>query len=527
MPQTHPSAPAGEGPVPRDRGLSRRTMMTGAAWSVPAVVAISAAPAFATSGPTRTVTVTTADMRVVASGQTQVKAQVKVGTAPSAGEAVSFSGPSGSSFSPPTPTTDSSGTANTNVSLSNTWAKPGSTITVTATAGSTSASAGLTVTGANLLAAGSGYGSTLVQEALVFPSPIVQMCASDYSASYALLQDGTVWAKGQNGSGQLGDGTNNNRNTWAQIPGLTGVKQLESSGQGGFALLTDGTVRAWGANQFGQCGDGSMMDRSSPVTVMANSTTPLSGVTQIAGGYSSGHALMSDGTVKSWGANDYGQLGDGSGSTRVYATNVVEANDPDNPNAVMNQPLSNITQIATGRYTAYALVSDGTVWGWGYNANGQVGNGRNGNSANQSRAMKVRMQPSGPGVTFLTGVKAVTGGSFSGYALMNDGTVQAWGRNQAMELGNMQASSSGSNWPVPVDNLNNVAQMAGGREFAAALQTDGTVMTWGSNNAGQLANAGGSQARGFPMAVSDLQGQTVKRISTLTLAMALFLVTNT
>jgi len=513
-----------DAPLNNSRGAvphlpSRRTMIASAAWSIPVIVAVAAAPSVAASG-ARTLTVTTADMRVPASGPQEVKAQVKDGGLPAlAGQVVSFTGPTGATFVPSAPTTDGSGTAKTTLTLGDPWAKPGSSVVITATSAGTTASQSLTLTGANLLAAGSGYTSSLAQESPVFPSPIVQVAGADFSATYALLADGTVWAKGRNMSGQLGDGSTTDRTTWAQIAGLTGVTQIAAGGQSGYALLSDGSVRSWGANAFGQLGDGTTTSQSTPTTVRI-SRSPLLNVTQIAAGYSSGHALTSTGEVYSWGANDNGQLGKGTPGNSLFAVAVVTAGTPSNP---QGSALTGITQISSGRYTPYAVTSTGSVYSWGYNVNGQVGNGASGNGADQYRATLVLDTTPGSTAT-LSGVKAVSAGSFSGYALLTDNTVVAWGRNANGEVGTGTSVESVPR-PAAVSGLSNVAQIAGGREFATAVLTDGSVWSWGGNFQGQLAN-GSTSGRSTPGAVSSLQGQSVARIGSQSLAFAMFLVTN-
>ena len=204
---TSADAPVG---IPR-----RRTVLTGAAWAVPAIVLTTSAPALAAS--TNVLTVSTPSLRVVADGSTTVTAMVKttagVGVA---GQAVSFSGPSGSTFSPSSSTSNGSGTATTAFDLNAPWAVPGSTVSVTAISGGVSKSQALTVIGANAYGAGKndtgqlGVGSyanqlSATQLGKVFPSPIVQLTAGS-NFSIALLQDGSVWTVGQNGDGQLGLG---------------------------------------------------------------------------------------------------------------------------------------------------------------------------------------------------------------------------------------------------------------------------------------------------------------------------------
>jgi Regulator of chromosome condensation (RCC1) repeat len=184
--------------------------------------------------------------------------------------------------------------------------------------------------------------------------------AAGGNSSYALLADGSVKAWGNNTSGQLGDGTTTNRLTPVQISGLTGgAVSIDGGNNNGYALLADGSVRAWGENLYGQIGDGTTIQRNTPVTPI--NLTAGSGVVQIAGGLQHAAALKADGTVLSWGDNQYGQLGNGTSTNNSTPTATT---------------ISNVTQIKSSiGYVTYARQRDGSLYAWGYNANGEVGNG--------------------------------------------------------------------------------------------------------------------------------------------------------
>jgi len=176
------------------------------------------------------------------------------------------------------------------------------------------------------------------------------------SHTMALKSDGTVWAWGYNGSGQLGDGSTTDRYTPVEVSGLSGVMDIAAGDSHSLALKSDGTVWAWGYNGSGQLGDGSTTDRYTPVEVSG-----LSGVMDIAAGDSHSLALKSDGTVWAWGQNEYGQLGDG---TTTQRTTPIQASD-----------LSGVVVIAAGSGHSLAMQLDGTVWAWGINVYGERGNG--------------------------------------------------------------------------------------------------------------------------------------------------------
>jgi len=223
----------------------------------------------------------------------------------------------------------------------------------------------------------------------------------------------------------------------------------------------NGSVVAWGANAFGQLGDGTTSSHFTAAPV-AN----LTSVIELGGGRNFGMALKNDGTVWSWGVNDSGQLGDGSQTNR---TTPVAVSFP--------APVPTIVEISAGHYHALAIDSLGQVWSWGRNTNGQLGDG-----TTQKRTSPVR-------VAGLTSVIFVAGGRDHSLALKSDGTVWAWGSNAFGQLGDNTTTRRLT--PVQVKsvsgaNLTGVVQISAGREHSLAAVSDGTVMAWGSNVYGQV-----------------------------------------
>ncbi|EIV93907.1 chromosome condensation regulator [Frankia sp. QA3] len=253
---------------------------------------------------------------------------------------------------------------------------------------------------------------------------------------YALRQDGTVWSWGYNNYGQLGNGTTTNSRVPVRVVGLDRVIAIASGGTTGYALRQDGTVWAWGYNDEGQLGNGTTANSPLPVRVLG-----LHGVRAIAGGQETGYALRRDGTVWAWGHNNHGQLGNGT----VVSSTI--------PVAIRN--LSEVTAIAASSEgnSGYALRGDGTAWAWGLNNTGQLGNGTDDTSL-------VPVQVTGS--TGLVGVTAISAGSFSGYAVRRDGTVWAWGSNFFGQLGNGTTTPSFSLRPVRVSGVARAEAIAGG-----------------------------------------------------------------
>jgi YVTN family beta-propeller protein len=303
--------------------------------------------------------------------------------------------------------------------------------------------------------------------------------------SLAVKSDGTVWAWGSNNYAQLGYAVESNSDTPGQVIGpggsgfLTGVVAIAGGGAHSLALKSDGTVWAWGNNGNGQLGDGTTTTTGMPVQVSG-----LTGVVAIAGGGAHSLAVKSDGTVWAWGNNGNGQLGNGT---------FVASNTP-----VQVSGLLGVVAIAGGVTHSLALKSDGTVWAWGNNGNGQLGNGT-------FVASNTPVQASG-----LSGIVAIAadGIGFHSIALKSDGTVWAWGDNELGELGN--GTFTESDTPVQVSGLSGVVAIAAGGYHSLTLMSDRTVWDWGANDSGELGNGSfaTSPPEGIPLSaqVSGLNG---------------------
>ena len=333
-------------------------------------------------------------------------------------------------------------------------------------------------------------------------SNIIAISARD-NHTVALRNDGTVWAWGSNSGGQLGDGTTTDRHIPVQVQNLSNITAISAGSGYSVALRNDGTVWAWGTNRNGRIGDGTTTDRHTPVQVQN-----LSNITAISAGGSHSIALRNDGTVWTWGTNGYGQLGDGTTTNRYTPVQV--------------QGLSNITAISAGNAHSIALRNDGTVWAWGWNGVGQLGDG----TAFIDRRVPVQVQN-------LTNITAISAGSAYSVALRNDGTVWAWGGNSRGRLGNGTTASSrtplqvvgengigylnlflNSNGNTTNNNNNNVPptgfttpMISAGNTHTVALRNDGTVWAWGSNDNGQLED-GTTTSSHIPVQVQNLSNIT-------------------
>ncbi len=273
----------------------------------------------------------------------------------------------------------------------------------------------------------------------------------------ALKSDGTVWSWGYNSNGELGDGTTTGSSTPVEVSSLGDVTNVAAGAFHSLALTSDGHVSAWGNNPHGELGDGTTTSRHTPGPVAS-----LHGVTAVAAGWDHNLALTSNGTVWAWGSNEAGQLGDGTTTDQAIPVQVPS--------------LADVTALAAGASHSLALKSDGTVWAWGANRWGQLGDG----SFTEAFG-PVRVSSLGD----VTAVAAGVGSSHS-LALKSDGTVWAWGGNWHGQLGD--GGTTDSSTPVQVSSLGGVSALAAGDLHSLAVKSDGTAWAWGHNGSGQLGN---------------------------------------
>jgi alpha-tubulin suppressor-like RCC1 family protein len=298
-----------------------------------------------------------------------------------------------------------------------------------------------------------------------------------------LRSDGTVWAWGDNRYGVLGGGTTTDPTTPVQVMGLTGVTQVAAGPLFSLALRSDGTVWAWGDNGHGELGRGTVTDHE----VTPAQVPGLAGVTKISAGRYFGLALLSDGTVRAWGLNDSGQLGNSTTADSAVPVKVTG--------------LSQVTGISAGWDSAVATQTSAisavtSVWTWGSNYYGQLGDGT---LTNRSAPARVTGLP-----VYIAGITA--GSSFTA-ALGTDGSVWGWGTNGIGELGGGRSSS-----PVthPVNTIgagSGITQLSAGASHVLALKSDGTVLAWGYGAWGQLGNGSTASPAG-PVQVTGLTSAT-------------------
>jgi alpha-tubulin suppressor-like RCC1 family protein len=318
-------------------------------------------------------------------------------------------------------------------------------------------------------------------------------------APSAGAQPNIAVAWGANFEGQLGDGSRvladglEAGQSYLPVPvsGLSGVTAVAAGGEQGLALLENETLAAWGANWSGQLGNGSTVGSDVPVAVSG-----VKDVTVIAAGYEHSlacgevlHACSGKGKAMAWGSNVSGQLGDKS-----YEESEV-------PVAAKGLPADSLKAIAAGGEDSLALCYH-LVYSWGNDEEGQLGDGVYKESSDEARLVE-----GVGGIKYLNEVVAIAAGREDNLALLENGTVVAWGANGYGELGD--GNTSNSDVPVAVTGLKEVVGVAAGGEHNLALLKNGTVMAWGSNFSGQLGDGNEEQLYSdVPVAVSGLKEVT-------------------
>jgi alpha-tubulin suppressor-like RCC1 family protein len=332
-----------------------------------------------------------------------------------------------------------------------------------------------------------GPGGTVKASALITVSPAHQRAAVTQIAAgadntCAEFANDHVECWGWDGLGELGNGTTEYSFPLpVEVRGLSNATQISVGASHSCAILSSGHLACWGQNEHGALGDGNT-EAYSDVTAEVVGVTSAA---QVSAGSLHTCALLETSGLVCWGMNNYGQLGDET------------LTDTDVPVSVAGLG-SGVAQVSAGGYhTCALLLVGGGVKCWGYNFQGQLGNGTNIDS----------LVP--VGVEGVASATQIAAGGYHTCALLSTGHVECWGDGYWGQLGNgiaYNGSAEGSNLPVEVAGIADATAIASGNVFSCALLSTGHVECWGGSEYGQLGDGSDSDDEGHPGIPTEVQG---------------------
>ena len=325
----------------------------------------------------------------------------------------------------------------------------------------------------------------------------VQSVKLGYSHTTVISKDGGLYTWGYNDYGQLGNGTTTNSSNPIKI--MNDAVDCAGGGNHTIALKKDGTVYTWGYNNCGQLGDGTTTDRTSPGAIQIYDHTNVltsSGVkhgiipdngnysfgstgeiVQVAAGGTHSAAVTKDGDLYMWGSNGAGQLGVYSNANSKIPIKV--------NNSSSTLPEKSVKYVALGGNHSAAITKDGSLYIWGWNNYGQLGDG----------TTTERYTP----IKIMDNVASVSLGDYHSAAVTKDGSLYMWGNNSSGQLGDGTTTSR----YTPVKIMNNVASVSLGSSHSAAITKDGSLYMWGWNHYGQLGDGTTTSYRYTPVKIMD------------------------
>ena len=285
--------------------------------------------------------------------------------------------------------------------------------------------------------------------------PVKSASGVVHETVYALKSDGSLWAWGYNGSGQVGNNSTTNQLTPVQII-ASGVSKVYATGYNVYVIKSDGSLWAWGSGTNGPVGNNSTTNQLTPVQIIA------SGVSSVITTWFGAYAIKSDGSLWAWGYNGAGQVGNNSTTNRLTPVQVIASG------------VSQMIASASSPYPARLVIkTDGSLWAWGSNTYGQVGNN---STTNQLTPVQI----------MASGVVKASANDLTTFAIKSDGSLWAWGWNTTYgTVGN----NSTTNQLTPVQIMASGVTAAGADSYSAyALKSDGSLWIWGRNDGGVVGN---------------------------------------
>ena len=289
------------------------------------------------------------------------------------------------------------------------------------------------------------------------------------SHSAAITKDGSLYMWGDNSRYQFGNGTHEDSTVPIKI--MDNVKSVSLGQDHSAAITEDGSLYMWGFNCDGQLGIGVPEE----IGIPQSSSVPikiLDNVKSVSLGDFHSAAITEDGSLYTWGDNEFGALG--RPQDEMYFVNHVGYYYGPTPVKIMD----NVKSVSLGGAHSGAITEDGSLYMWGYNIYGQLGNGESGRDENHNE--KISTIP----IKIMDNVKSVSLGEYYSSAITEDGSLYMWGNNAYGELGNGTTEDSS----VPIKIMDNVKSVKLGSSHSSAITEDGNLYMWGYNRKGNLGN---------------------------------------
>lgn len=294
------------------------------------------------------------------------------------------------------------------------------------------------------------------------------------SHTIAIKTNGTLWAWGLNSSGQLGNGNNTNSNVPVQVGTDADWAFISAGDEFSLALKTNGSLWAWGRNDNNQLGDGTTAAKNSP-TQIGNQTNWES----ISAGANHSLAIKTNGNLYGWGVNNLGQLGNGATANESAPVKIGNDND--------------WNKLAASTIHSLAIKDDLSFWVWGGNNEGQLGVGTSGAGTNLTSPFNI---------VSLNGCNTISKGSQNTIVKKADDTVWVWGANLVGQLGNGTTSGSFTTSPIQLGSANDWQTISMRGIHVLALKNDGSLYAWGNNIYGQIGDGTASPPRTSPVLIT-------------------------